>query len=171
MPLNINLYKNTAEPNRLDKTKFLTLVDSLNGEFREENSITSLSITIEYNKVPDFNYVYIPTFNRYYYVDDVISVRTNLWDIILSVDVLMSFKDAIKSCKGFVERNEDESNPQLIDKKRVIEQGYDVEVNEITNEVFVDYPDADADGAEELVGWDLFFVLNGYKIKSRHSLT
>ncbi len=137
MSFSITLYKNTAEPNRLDKTNYLTLVNSLNGEFREENSITSLSIVIEYNKVPDFNYVYIPTFNRYYYVDDVISVRTNLWEIILSVDVLMSFKDAIKSCNGFVERNEYTSNPLIIDNKRVIEQGVDIEVKTVNNDVFV----------------------------------
>lgn len=136
MPIQINLYKNTAEPNRLDKTDYLTLVNSLNGEFREENSITSLSITIEYNKVPDFNYIYIPTFNRYYYVDDVISVRTNLWEIILSVDVLMSFKDAIMSCKGFVERNEFTYNEKIIDNKRVVEQGVDIEVHSVDNAPF-----------------------------------
>ena len=134
--MKITLYKNSATPNRVDKTDFLTKVSTLEGVLRDETSVTNMDITIEYNSVPTFNYCYVPLFNRYYYITDITSIRNNVWELTLSVDVLMTYKDGIYSCKGFVERNEDENNPNIVDNKRVIEQGCDVEEYTITNKLF-----------------------------------
>lgn len=134
--LGINLYKNSAEPNRVDKTNYLEQIGTLYGAFRDETSITNPIITIQQTEAPQFNYVYIPIFNRYYYVTDITSIRYGLWEISLSVDVLMTYKDAIKSCYAFVDRNEFTYNDILTDKKRVIEQGYDIETITIRNDLF-----------------------------------
>ena len=67
------LYKNSAEMHRVDKSAYLELVGTVSGVFRDETSITNISITIQYDTVIDFNYVYIPAFNRYYYVTDITS--------------------------------------------------------------------------------------------------
>lgn len=55
----LTLYKNSAEPNRVNKFDYLTYVGELTGTLRESCSIVNPMITIEYNGVPDFNYVYV----------------------------------------------------------------------------------------------------------------
>ena len=112
----INLYKNTAENNRVDKNSYLTQVGEIEGYLRDETSIINPTIVIEYNKVIDFNYIYISTFNRYYFVNEVQSVRTNLWRLSLSCDVLMTYKDIILNYECYVSRNEYDYNEDIEDK-------------------------------------------------------
>lgn len=130
------LYQNKSEQYRVDKSDYLTAIKTLNGALREDTSITDLSITFEMETVPDFNYIYIPIFNRYYFVNDIRSIRYKIWEISASVDVLMSYKDAILNCVGFIDRNQLEFNSDIIDKKRVVELGHTIEVNSVTNELF-----------------------------------
>lgn len=174
MSFSITLYRNSAEPNRVDKSDYLYHITTLQGTLRDECSITDPIITVEYNPEEQFleyNYAYIPQFKRYYYITDIVHLRTGLLELTMIVDVLMSFQTAILSCKGFIERNEFTNNPLLIDKKRVIEQGYDIETYEVENNVFVDYPETDTDtSADDIIGNELFYVLNGYKIKSSHEV-
>ena len=131
----LELYNNTSEDNRVDKTNYLTKVGELSGVLREESSLIDMSLTLEIEELPLFNYVYIEQLNRYYYVTDIVSVQYKLWEISLSVDVLMSYKNALLSCSAFVDRNENSFDNNIIDKKRVIEQGYDIEVSTITNDL------------------------------------
>lgn len=135
---NVNLYQNTAEANRVDKSDYITEVATISGVLRDESSITDVTITFESDSIPAFNYVYIPVFNRYYFVNDITSIKYNLWQMSLSVDPLMTYKDAILSCNGFIDRNENEYNPNVIDKKRVVAQGHTVEVDSVTNELFTE---------------------------------
>lgn len=150
----LNIYQNTAEQNRLDKTDYLKSVGTLNGTFREPTSVTSPSITIEMDGVPAFNYIYIPNFNRYYYVTEITNLRTNAWQIDCTVDVLMSYKDAIRKCPARVERNQYEFNRFIQDDRRIVNTGSVIEDNEIENEVFM------KNGTVN----DYQFVMNGYKI-------
>ena len=136
----ITFYRNYAEPNRVDKSDYLYHITTLQGTLRNECSITDPIITIEYNPEEQFleyNYAYIPQFKRYYYITDISHLRTGLLEITMSVDILMSFKEAILRSKGFVERNEFQTNPLLIDKKRVIEQGVETE-QYVTNNSLLD---------------------------------
>lgn len=133
---NVNLYQNTAEANRVDKTNYISSVGTLSGVLRDESSITDVTITFESESIPTFNYVYIPVFNRYYFVNDITSLKYKLWQMSLSVDPLMTYKDAILSCNGFIDRNENEYNSNIIDKKRVVAQGHTVQVDSVTNELF-----------------------------------
>ena len=112
----INLYQNSSENNRIDKTEYLTSVGEIEGYLRQETNIINPTIVIEYNKVIDFNYIYISTFNRYYFVNGVSSVRTNLWRIELLVDVLMTYKDTILNYECFVARNENTYDAYIEDK-------------------------------------------------------
>lgn len=148
----VYLYKNSAEPHRVDKSLHLSTIGVVSGTFRDETSITDMVINFEYAGVVDFNYVYIPIFNRYYFVNDVTSIRNNLWSVSLSVDVLMTYKDAIINCKGFVDRNEHASRPMLVDKKRVVSSGKTISYTAIPNELFT-----------ETNGW---YVLNGLALST-----
>lgn len=132
----LNFYQNTAESNRVDKSAFLTSVGTLSGVLRESCSIVSPVLTIEYPKVPDFNYVYIEAFGRYYFVTGVTSVRYNLWEISLECDVLMTYKDKLLECEAFIDRNENTFNPLIVDRRKVIEQGQNIITLAANNEVF-----------------------------------
>ena len=93
--MKITLYTNNSEKNKLEKN--LANAKEFSGNLREESSIVNPSILIQTENPSSFNYAYIPEFKRYYFITDAISVRTNIWRISLHCDVLMSFKDSIKS--------------------------------------------------------------------------
>ena len=124
----ITLYKNTAENNKIDKTEFLTKVIDLQGYLRQETNIINPSIIIEYAGEINFNYVYISTFNRYYFVNSISSVRSNLWRIELSVDVLMTYKSTILNYNCYVSRNENEYNEYIEDTYLPLEYEKAVEI-------------------------------------------
>lgn len=132
----MNIYKNSAESNRVDKTNQLVFVDTLNGVLRESSSIVEPVFNISESDVPQFNYVYIPAFNRYYFVVELTSMNYNLWRLSLKCDVLMTYKDGIKALNAFVERNEIQFDENIVDKLRPIEEGYDVQSTEIPNNLF-----------------------------------
>ena len=129
------LYHNNAEQNRLDKTNFLENVSTLNGYLRDKTSITNPSIIIEMNDFPTFNYVFLPKFNRYYYVTNIISIATNLWQIDMHVDVLMSYKDKILLQSAIIERNEYEWDPYLIDSSLPVSKEPNITVEEVPQSI------------------------------------
>ena len=112
----LTLYKNSAENNRIDKTEYLTSVREITGYLRNETNIINPSIVIEYEQVIDFNYVYVSTFNRYYFVTNITSVRTNLWRLDMSCDTLMTYKETILNYECYVSRNENDYNDKIEDK-------------------------------------------------------
>lgn len=130
----ITLYKNTAENNRIDKTEYLTKVIDLQGYFRQETNIINPSIIIEYAGDINFNYVYISTFNRYYFVNSITSVRTNLWRLEMSCDVLMTYKETILNYSCYVSRNENEYNEDIEDTYLPLEYEKVVEITNLYDE-------------------------------------
>lgn len=91
--MEITLYVNNSERQAINKT--LTSELTLTGSLRSESSVINPSFIIETQNPSAYNYCYIPEFGRYYFITDITSVRTNLWRIECSVDVLMSFKTPI----------------------------------------------------------------------------
>lgn len=101
--MEIILYVNNSETNKINKS--LTVVNTLTGSLKESSSITNPVILIEYDDPTAFNYVYIDTFNRYYFVNDIVVERDDLLRISLTVDVLESFAAAILSQNVIVDKN------------------------------------------------------------------
>lgn len=112
---NLNLLNSSAEPNRVDKTTYLTEYGTLNGVLRNTSSIFNPTFIIEMTETPLFNYVYISIWKRYYFVEDISTIKNNLWQIELTCDVLMSFKEAIQDLECIVDRQEFEFNDMLVD--------------------------------------------------------
>lgn len=152
-------YKSTAEKNRVDKSAYLTEIIQSTGTLRRATSIIAPEFEFIYNKVPDFNYVYIPNFNRYYFIDNIVSLRNNVWTLSLSVDVLMSFKEQIKECDGFIARNEFEFNDYLIDNRRSTQVNVVREIKPFTQSAMsVDMDDGNFPHTE-----DYFYVVQVIK--------
>lgn len=132
----IRLYKNSAEVNRVDKGRFLVSVGTLSGALREECSMLTPSIVYQSESVPTFNYVYIPIFNRYYYVTSLSSVSKNIWRMELNCDVLMTYKNEILSLQGVIKRQENDFNPLLVDDMLPTQTDPEIEVVNIPSEAF-----------------------------------
>lgn len=95
MAFTISLFKTASENNRV--VKVLTDEKQLSGELRNQTSVLNPSIRIESaDNISSYNYAYISEFGRYYYITDIVSVRTNCWIVSLRCDVLMSYKDEIQ---------------------------------------------------------------------------
>lgn len=114
--MNITLYNCTSEPNAINKD-YTQIGDALTGYFRESTSVTNPSVLVESNVV-NANYMHIGSpVNRYYFIDEIISERTNLIRIKAHVDVLETYKSDIANIKGVVKRNGEQVNKYLQDDK------------------------------------------------------
>lgn len=117
MSFTISLRKNTSPVNYVNKDT--TELLSATGSLRDGTSIIDPVIIFESDSshfLADLNYMYISEFNRYYFVTNIISLRTNLWQITAHVDVLMSWKtELLESGNGVVKRQENKYNLYLDD--------------------------------------------------------
>lgn len=70
--------------------------------------------TGNYTTRPNYNYIYIPEFGRWYFVTDTI-VDGRLWTFRCKVDVLATFRATIGDWSGYVLRSAHESDGQISD--------------------------------------------------------
>lgn len=64
--------------------------------------------------VTAYNYAYIPNFSRYYFVQDVIWER-GVWRVVLSEDVLATYKSVIGNTNAYILRSATFQDPTIID--------------------------------------------------------
>ena len=102
--MDISLYYNASENNKIGKD--LKDEQTLEGTLRDATNIINPEIMVKAEGINGFNYAYIPLFNRYYFIEEVTSYRTNLWILKLNVDVLESFKTEIKNLKAIIDSTE-----------------------------------------------------------------
>ena len=115
MSFNIKLMVNQSENIRLDKkTKTISTVS---GTLKDSTSIIDPVITIECDlaDVTGCNYISIPKFNRFYFVNNIRSVGQGLVEFSCHVDVLSSFADEIKKNDAIIKRQENKWNLYLND--------------------------------------------------------
>lgn len=118
----INLYTLNSERNVVDKV--ITSVGLINGSFKNVVSIKSPIVDIEgFNLCGTFNYVFVRSLNRYYYVESVDMISSSIARLYLKEDVLMSHKALIRQQYAFVTRNENNYNNDIVDD--YIEYDYD----------------------------------------------
>ena len=95
----LELYKVTNQPNELTETLNDAVV--LNGAFRSE--IDSIDVIVEIETTNyDFNYVYIPSLNKYYFLQNLVHVNAKIIRMQLHCDVLMTYKADILASYGLV---------------------------------------------------------------------
>ena len=119
MSYSVQLYKNSSDTNRLNKS--ISLQATVDCNFKApidvENPTIYISATDAYDGV---NYVYINEFNRYYYAKCVGGTSQTLTFECIS-DPLMSFKSGILSSPAVIARNPWHWDKYLPDPKIPIE--------------------------------------------------
>ena len=119
--MHVILYKNTAPPNKVDKTSNLSSGYEIEGvKFVEKNTLdilrpsVLLHISDEVSDIAKYNYMYIAKFKRYYFIDSV-STEGGLFRVDGRCDALMSHKDDIYASKQYILRQETYNNSPYLD--------------------------------------------------------
>lgn len=92
--MEITFYESTNPVNLIDKV--LENGVTKTGALREGASILTPVFNVESATIPTYNYCYIPSFRRYYFITDITSVNSGIVRIECKVDVLKSFATEIK---------------------------------------------------------------------------
>lgn len=106
--MTITFYINYDEKNKLSKN--LSNPTPIDGTLREPASITHPVLTVQADSMVGLNYCYIPQFDRYYFVEDVVAMTDTIWKISCKVDVLQSFRNEIAGLTAIVDRAEQEKD-------------------------------------------------------------
>ena len=67
-------------------------------KLKDDTSMHDPTVQIASDPTPGFTYAYIPDWDKYYYVQDQISVAKNITDIVMTEDSMASNKTAIGNC-------------------------------------------------------------------------
>mgnify|MGYP000993607175 FL=1 len=130
--MDIYLYNTADDDNVLNKTLTDELIISdvkLKNPVNINNPILSLSSKIVYDdgygggwtyETKDYNYAYIPAFERYYFIENI-TLQSNAINVLtLKVDVLKTYEDEILNSDLYVEK---EMN-HIIESDKTLEQEF-----------------------------------------------
>lgn len=135
--MQLNLFTCTAENERVDKTNYLSNRFVMEGSLRSDSSIIDPIIMIEKGNPAryNYNYMYIEEFGRWYYINDIISYRNNLWEIHAHVDVLYTWRADIRNMEGVADKLEgfNEANVYFDDGSFIMDCRNDIQVKEFPN--------------------------------------
>lgn len=130
--MKISFYKCSAENKRVDKTSYLTGLSTLDGVIRDETNVIDPTIVIESTDFPFYlyNYCYIYLFKRYYYIKEIKSIRTNIWEISAHCDVLYTWKADLANQLAIIDKtaNLNDANTYIDDGTFVMDSRKNVKV-------------------------------------------
>ena len=120
--MEIKLYKNLSENNVIGKT--LTQIKSVEANLKNDVSVINPTFILYYtDNILQSNYCFIPKFNRYYFIDEIVPITGDRCIVKCRVDVLESFKEDIKSLTVILDKTQSiyKSNKYLDDGSFVVE--------------------------------------------------
>ena len=120
--MEIKLYKNLSENNVIGKT--LTQIKSVEANLKNDVSVINPTLVLAYTEnILESNYCFIPKFNRYYFIDEIVPITGDRCIVKCRVDVLESFKEDIKSLTVILDKSQSiyKSNKYLDDGSFVVE--------------------------------------------------
>lgn len=91
--MQVEFYKTTDNARTVNKT--LQLNKTINIIFRQAVDEQAPLIIMNKSNITGSNYVYIPDFNRYYFISKIENYTASLVRIYLTTDLLMTYKDII----------------------------------------------------------------------------
>lgn len=113
----IKTYNYNGEPNRVNKT--LQENEEYTGVLNSTVNILEPVIRFRTNNVVTFNYVYIESLNRYYFVSEI-RQDGDICTVRLRVDVLFTYKDIILNSTATLTKSEN-GNKYLSNRSNVVD--------------------------------------------------
>lgn len=115
MSLTIKLYHNASPVNKIGKNLTDELVTS-DVILKDDVSILKPVFKVrDVRSIITYNYLYCPDLQRYYFIDDIVSVHNDLWEISCHVDVLETYKNSILGQTAVIKRQQNKYNLYLND--------------------------------------------------------
>lgn len=112
----INFYSYNGHPNTINKQ--LGEFTAMEGDLRQTFDILRPTITLRKHPRPIFNYCYIPSLGRYYFVDRVSFEGNNTYELALQIDTLKTYESEILTATGRVSES-DNPNPYISNRETV----------------------------------------------------
>lgn len=111
--MNIKLCSSTSEIVAINKD--MSIIDDVSATIKGALSVENPVLILQYKSdiQPNVNYVYIPEYNRYYFVTDIINLTGGRYEIHCKVDVLMSFKNDILNLSCIVDKQSSKDNANM----------------------------------------------------------
>lgn len=127
MAISAKWYKNTDEPNKLNKT--LTSPTTISVTFKEPVDLVNPVFVISNLSLLNvtYNYIQAPLSSqdtRYYFVTGIKSLANNVWEISCHVDVLMTYNTQIKALSGTLDRSSSNFDTYLSDPNNIKKESY-----------------------------------------------
>lgn len=106
--MDLKFYKQSATPNRVDKSGYLTEIGTLSGVIlkAETNLMRPTFILKTSPLVYNSNYLYNSFTKRYYYIREVTAMSGGRIAIDCDIDVLFTYKNEILNSSGWVVRSD-----------------------------------------------------------------
>lgn len=115
--MRIVLYNNKSGNSVVDKT--IVSDNEISGVFlKNDTSIINpvfLLSGFEVSQFTDYNYLYVPSFHRYYFIENFVAKTGKIVEISAHVDVLMTYKSDILASTQMIERQQNKANNYIID--------------------------------------------------------
>ena len=102
--MEVKFYKTKSSNNTIGK--YLENETVFDIYFKDRVDIQQPIVKLQVDDFIDYNYCYIPKFDRYYFIEDITIERTGIYTLRMRVDVLESFQNDIMNCKAFVTQKE-----------------------------------------------------------------
>lgn len=121
--MTVNLGITTDDKRTLNKS-FAVNYTANNVHVKDNCSVLNPVITFQLSNIGyNFNYMYIPEFGRYYFIDDIRILTGNRVEVTGSVDVLMSYRESIRALTVNVSRQADagKRNPKISDSAKPLQ--------------------------------------------------
>lgn len=100
--MNVIFYYNASDDRVINKT--LIGGEQFVGVPRADIDVMTPVVRFENDGILQYNYAYIPELQRYYVIDSINAFREGVWDVTMSVDVLMSFRGDIMALSVIVDK-------------------------------------------------------------------
>ena len=112
----LTLLKTTDPRNKVDKT--LTDGKDINITLKRDEPKENPRIKVNNSQlVDDYNYAYIETFNRYYFINSTTKLNYALSELELETDLLTTYKDCVLASTGLVSHAIQEGDYNLTNPK------------------------------------------------------
>ena len=126
----MHLYSTKAPNNSIGKV--LENKTEFNIKFKAQADRTKPVVVLSSETMIDFNYAYIPDFNRYYFVESIEVTPNKIYNVTLRCDVLESFKEDIKKSSGVISQQTNGNNYFNSDYQTEIKKEVDVIKSNVT---------------------------------------
>lgn len=133
--MRVALMNNRSLPNVLNKTVSTTATYDAQMVTAIDDKQIVVRFHLPYTAVNWKAVNYMEVDGAYYYIDSVKHVAKGISEVNGSIDLLMTYRDAIKQLSVLAERSTSHGSPNIADPLRASEAGADVKVTEFTSSI------------------------------------